>query len=172
MLPMFAMPPLFPGLPLSPWIPRPIHPSRPQGGDAPPTAADSTAGAQLMSDPGAAGAGGADATSGNSFNDNFLATLFMPPGAAGMKLPLVPSQPMISGLPGMAVRRANYFGPHWDTQVQARATAAAESLINSAQLLPQNSAHPSYPPGFPLRFGFSTTYPQVASVMNGGSSFV
>jgi hypothetical protein len=131
-----------------------------------------------------------------SFYDNFLSTMFMAPGATGMKLPLLPSQPMISGLPGMAARRGNYFGPHWDTQVarpahvfsrlspptahaprahsqvQARATAAAESLINSAQLLPQNSAHPNYPPGFPLRFGFSSTYPQVAAVMNGGASWV
>ena len=52
-------------------------------------------------------------------------------------------------------------------QVQARATGAAESLVNPLSLIPQNSEHPSYPPGMPLRFGFSSTYPQVVAMMNG-----
>merc|ERR1719171_2894811 len=89
---------------------------------------------------------------GNMF-ENFLALFFMSPGATGMGLPLIPGMPMLSGLPGMAVRRMDaHYGPHWDAQVQARSTAAGESLINPLQLLPQNSEHPSYPPGMPLRF--------------------
>lgn len=104
---------------------------------------------------------------GNMF-ENFLAMFFMSPGATGMGLPLIPGMPMMSGLPGMAVRRMDgHFGPHHDAQVQARATGAAESIINPLSLIPQNSEHPSYPPGMPLRFGFSSTYPQVVSMMNG-----
>ena len=97
--PMLAMPPM----PLMPWVPRmPLLPQAQQllAGAAPSTTT-TTSGAADMA----------------SFYDNFLSTLFMAPGATGMKLPLVPSQPMISGLPGMAARRGNYFGPHWDTQV-------------------------------------------------------
>ena len=114
-------------------------------------------------------AGGADMS---SFYNNMIAALFTAPGASGIGLPLVPSMPMLPGLPGMAARRDSYFGPHWDTQVQARATSAAESLINSAQLLPQNTDHPSFPPGFPLRFGFSSTYPQVAAMSSGTAAFL
>ena len=54
---------------------------------------------------------------GNLF-ENFLAMFFMSPGAAGMGLPLLPSMPMVSGLPGMATRRMDaHFGPHHDAQV-------------------------------------------------------
>ena len=104
---------------------------------------------------------------------NFLGMMFMQPGAVGMGLPLVPSLPMLDGLPGMSVRRAgSYFGPHWDAQVTARSTAAAEALVEPLGLLPQNTEHPSYPPGVPLRFGFSTTYPQVAQAMGGPAGFL
>ena len=81
--------------------------------------------------------------------------------------------PMLDGLPGMSVRRAgSYFGPHWDAQVTARSAAAAEALVEPLGLLPQNTEHPSYPPGVPLRFGFSTTYPQVAQAMGGPAGFL
>ena len=54
---------------------------------------------------------------GNMF-ENFLAMFFMSPGATGMGLPLIPGMPMMSGLPGMAVRRMDgHFGPHHDAQV-------------------------------------------------------
>jgi hypothetical protein len=96
----------------------------------------------------------------NGFFDHFLALMFMTPGAASMHMPLVPSMPMLPGLPGMAVRRSgNYFGPHWDAQVQARSSAAAEALFNPLGLLPQNQEHPNYPPGIPLRFGFAGAIP-------------
>ena len=52
----------------------------------------------------------------------------------GMGLPLVPSLPMLDGLPGMSVRRAgSYFGPHWDAQVTARSTAAASTARRAAR---------------------------------------
>ena len=54
----------------------------------------------------------------------------------------------------------------------ARSTAAAEALVEPLGLLPQNTEHPSYPPGVPLRFGFSTTYPQVAQAMGGPAGFL
>lgn len=105
---------------------------------------------------------------------NYIYLMMMSPGAFQMPMPLVPTTPMLNGLAGMSARRVyNPFGPHWDAQVQTRATAAAETLVEPTGLFPQNKDHPNYPPGFPFRFGFSTMYPGMQHSMGGmGNGFL
>lgn len=136
MLPMLPFAPMLPMMrPMPPMLP--VRPARPTDEKLSPTFP----------------AEGGDM--GNMF-ENFLALFFMSPGATGMGLPLIPGMPMMSGLPGMAVRRMDgHFGPHHDSQVHAARTRCC-SYGTHPSLGPLRSAHtarPTRPTGASARDG-------------------
>ena len=71
--------------------------------------------------------------------------------AMGIKMPITPNLPIVPGLPGMSVRNTlNPLGPMQQVTMQARSTAAAESLFNPMNLIPEGEQHPNYMPAPPM----------------------
>lgn len=162
---MAAAPPALPVFPGFAWnaYPRwPMPAFMPGAPAAPPTQFQP----RLQARPAAPAA--AQQTSDNpKMMENLIVSMLLQPGALGWKVPVFPSTPWLPGFAGMVSRRSYMpFGPHWDAQVQARAAAAGESLIDVFALEPQTRDHPHYPPPHPLRFGFSSVYPEMVNKLN------
>lgn len=97
---------------------------------------------------------------------NFLLMALMGPLNIKVPLPLLPGNPIVPGIGGMAARAAyNPFGPHWHKQVTSRAVGAGETLIDPMQFMPQDQNHPNYPPGIPLRLFGGEKYRQYYNQM-------
>ena len=71
---------------------------------------------------------------------SMFSMMLMSNAAMALKMPVLPSVPTLPGLPGAAARNSmRPLGPlHW-IGAQARATSAAESLVEPDALLPQRA---------------------------------
>ena len=94
--------------------------------------------------------GSTDGVFGEGF-DNLLGLMFLSNAALTLKPPVLPTVPMLPGLPGMGSRNTlNPLGPLQPVTIEARATTAAETLIEPSGLLPQTAQLPGGAPGGPL----------------------
>ena len=69
--------------------------------------------------------------------DKFISLMMLQNAALSLRPPIVPGLPMLPGLPGMSARNSlNPLGPIAPVTIEARATGAAESMIEPGALLP------------------------------------
>jgi len=142
-----------------------VLPAMGAGHPAPPSAAAPLA-PHKPGDEAAAASGGSYADPTANLPMNFMLMALMGPLNIKVPLPLLPGNPILPGIGGMAARAVyNPFGPHWHKQVTSRAVGAAETLIDPMQFMPQDQNHPNYPPGIPLRLFGGEKYRQYYNQM-------